>query len=244
MKTLMTILFAATLAFANAQIFPYNMDGDGTDDWTFSDEKAMVLSSSFSYLLLYTTDTTQVNFASPVIGDIPAGNVDLHIKYSFTNTGMYTGDFLYFGITTDGGTTHDTLLYIDADNVADLGDDSIITADLSKYEGETIQIEGDMKRTMTSMAILSVEEVRVDFPTSTKVLENVAFNVYPNPASDVLNIEGLVAGASVEVIDLTGRVVISTNSLRNIDMSTLQNGVYALRISNGETIISQTIIKQ
>lgn len=69
----------------------------------------------------------------------------------------------------------------------------------------------------------------------------ITLNVYPNPTSGILNIEGTNL-ESVEVYNLTGARIL-TNRLSNnrIDVSNLNNGVYILKIvtENGETAVSR-----
>ncbi|MBX2845255.1 MAG: T9SS type A sorting domain-containing protein [Saprospiraceae bacterium] len=57
--------------------------------------------------------------------------------------------------------------------------------------------------------------------------------VWPNPARDVLSVAGSVS--EVEVLDVRGRVLITSNDAQNIDVSSLPRGLYFLRI-DGQTL--------
>ena len=67
----------------------------------------------------------------------------------------------------------------------------------------------------------------------------VLFTVYPNPASQELNIVGVKASAaSVHMLDATGRIVLTFDNSGNaneilLDVSALSNGVYTVSIFNG-----------
>ena len=66
--------------------------------------------------------------------------------------------------------------------------------------------------------------------------------LYPNPTSGNLyvDVEGL---QKVEIIDAVGRVVMSQNN-GNVNMSTLANGIYTVRVSaNGTTTIKKVVKK-
>ena len=68
-------------------------------------------------------------------------------------------------------------------------------------------------------------------------LEN-SLKVYPNPASQVLNVEGLMT--SVEVYNTVGQCLLSkqVNGNTQIDLSGFNNGIYFLRVNNnGETAV-------
>ncbi|MEX2484829.1 MAG: T9SS type A sorting domain-containing protein, partial [Brumimicrobium sp.] len=77
-------------------------------------------------------------------------------------------------------------------------------------------------------------------------------SVFPNPATDLINISNPTGTESlrVEMLDMNGRVVVSdANALSNtseatIDIDHLQKGVYTLRIYNGEGQRTFKIVKQ
>ncbi len=62
-------------------------------------------------------------------------------------------------------------------------------------------------------------------------------SIYPNPASEILNIETKVVFNSIEIIDLEGRIVLTTIFKDNIDISKLPAGNYFLTLkgNNGKT---------
>ena len=84
--------------------------------------------------------------------------------------------------------------------------------------------------------ILSVNELE----------EFIEFNVYPNPASEVINISvNKVVEAIVSVVDITGKVV-KTSSLNGLSTTVntagLTNGVYYVTISNGASTSTQKVV--
>lgn len=63
-------------------------------------------------------------------------------------------------------------------------------------------------------------------------LSSESLGIYPNPASEALNIEGLVAGMNVAIVDVSGRVVDrfkATDVRAVIDVATLPEGFYVLK---------------
>jgi len=80
--------------------------------------------------------------------------------------------------------------------------------------------------------------------TSTGVeVINSEFNIYPNPVKDVLTIEGTYT--SVDIFDVFGKLVLTAESAKTINVATLSNGVYILNINtqNGVTTQKITITK-
>ena len=79
-----------------------------------------------------------------------------------------------------------------------------------------------------------------------------AVNVFPNPATNVLNIEVVYAntGLSIELIDINGRIVstdvnsLTSSNAATISLENLEKGVYSLRLFNEETQHTYKIVKQ
>ena len=94
---------------------------------------------------------------------------------------------------------------------------------------------------------LYLDNVRITgFPTSAidKVTKN-GFNIFPNPATDVVNVsveEGQVA--SVDVLTLDGKVVVSTTNSK-VDVSELTSGMYlfTVRSTYGATTTQKVTVK-
>ena len=65
------------------------------------------------------------------------------------------------------------------------------------------------------------------------------FNTYPNPAKDVLTIEGTYT--SVDIFDVFGKLVLSSKYSKSINVSSLAAGIYTLNISTKKGIQTQKI---
>ena len=76
----------------------------------------------------------------------------------------------------------------------------------------------------------------------------LSFGMYPNPVSDLLNIQ-LPAGtekAEVSVFDYTGRLVKSktiTSNDTSLDVQKLSNGIYLIRVTSDAKIGAQRFVK-
>jgi hypothetical protein len=69
--------------------------------------------------------------------------------------------------------------------------------------------------------------------------------VYPNPTSSILNLDGLNATDKIQLLDLQGKLILSGNQQsKSLDISTLEKGVYLLRVSReGKHIQTVKILK-
>ena len=75
--------------------------------------------------------------------------------------------------------------------------------------------------------------------------ENISF--FPNPASDVLNINvGEITIKNLTILDLSGKILMVVNNINTgtntIDVSSLTSGMYIIRFETEENIINDRFI--
>jgi hypothetical protein len=71
------------------------------------------------------------------------------------------------------------------------------------------------------------EDVKED-----KLSVDVADVLYPNPVSSKLFVKGLSGGEALQVIDVSGRLILSTTYKNSLDVSQLKSGMYILRVND------------
>lgn len=70
-----------------------------------------------------------------------------------------------------------------------------------------------------------------DIPTSVSNATSKAYNVYPNPASSLIKLEGVVLNSAVEIKDISGKVLYyQVYSGAPIDIGSFPNGIYFVNI--------------
>ena len=78
-------------------------------------------------------------------------------------------------------------------------------------------------------------------------VEESSLVIYPNPCQDflILQTHNEQPISVIEVVDLTGRVIIRTNDIDNqLDLRSIQSGTYILRYQIGEQWRSETFIRE
>ena len=73
--------------------------------------------------------------------------------------------------------------------------------------------------------------------------------IYPNPSNGKFTINSNGAISSIEVYNLTGKLLYSDYNLKrqnsvDIDLSNLQKGIYVARISDGKQVLTEKVIIQ
>ena len=70
--------------------------------------------------------------------------------------------------------------------------------------------------------------------------------IYPNPVTGLLNIANS-EGAILELYNCVGNLILTAiieNNTQSVDMSSLNNGIYFVRMNNHGLATSQKVIKQ
>lgn len=75
-------------------------------------------------------------------------------------------------------------------------------------------------------------------------IEEASFSIYPNPATDRLNIVCGDAIREVNILDMSGRTVMTYGSNNNINISSLAAGVYVVRVVTENGIGVQKFVKE
>ncbi|MBB6002753.1 T9SS type A sorting domain-containing protein [Arcicella rosea] len=95
--------------------------------------------------------------------------------------------------------------------------------------------------------VLSPSTVRIELITGTDELGKMGINIFPNPASDVLNIESNDKELDVQLIDFVGKVV-QEQTLRGVqkqvDLSRIPSGTYFLNIQKDGRKATFKVLKQ
>jgi hypothetical protein len=75
-------------------------------------------------------------------------------------------------------------------------------------------------------------------------LRNLHFEIFPNPVGDVVSVLSETDVFFIKIYDLHGRVLISTENEKAIDVSNLSPGSYFLQIGNEDLVKNIILIKQ
>ena len=80
---------------------------------------------------------------------------------------------------------------------------------------------------------------------SVSIIEELGINVYPNPTTEKLFIEGANEGfRKITVMDLSEKVLISTRFTSVLEVSELASGNYILSIQSSDVVIRKPFIKR
>jgi hypothetical protein len=114
---------------------------------------------------------------------------------------------------------------------------------VKEWKLNNVVVAGNVTNTYTLSTLAANSTVTVEFELAigiNEVNENVV-SIYPNPANDVVNVKMNTTINKIEVVSLNGQIVAESlinNNEGSINISTIANGMYFLRIetANGITM--------
>jgi len=98
--------------------------------------------------------------------------------------------------------------------------------------------------------ILYIDDIKLEKLTSTSInnaTNEAELNIYPNPASSMLNIESSRDFKSIRIYDIAGAEVMYVpvnHNMQQIDISNLANGVYYVSINYENSIVVRKLVKR
>jgi len=79
--------------------------------------------------------------------------------------------------------------------------------------------------------------------TSDLSLQN-SLTISPNPASDLINIKTNEKISSVEILDLSGRIVLKNKGDHQVNVNKLEKGIYMVKINTSKGLVTKRMIKK
>ena len=113
---------------------------------------------------------------------------------------------------------------------------------LNNYAGQTIYIAFHNISAAGGDALL-FDDIHVGTGVGIEDVNSVNVAIYPNPANDVLNING-EGIRQVEMMDINGRTVMSAAKAGSLNISALASGVYVVRVVTNSGVSTQKIVKK
>lgn len=105
---------------------------------------------------------------------------------------------------------------------------------------------GNVESSFTESSMI-IDYVRVYQNTNTASIDDVfadKFSVYPNPASDIIRIKTNETIEKVEVYSVIGKRILQQDNNKQINLASLQSGLYLLKIYADNKVVTKKIVIQ
>ncbi len=202
---------------------------------------------------------TETSFLLPSItstdyGDIVIANERLFVtKRDFSNSANY----LYYFLELDKLTGSITDTYNFSTSFPNLHSPVSLVCDGSNeiygISGNIISKYNITTKTETSFLLPSITstdygDIIITNSNGTGIaeVENASVRIYPNPVKDFLQIENDKSKINqIEVLDLSGKIIYQFNNLTDhIDVSTLSQGIYFVKVETEKGIVTKKFVKE
>ena len=193
-------------------------------------------------------DTLHLTINTPIVTDVYDTACDNYTWFGTTYTA--TGDYVRTGTSAlPGGCDTTETLHLTINHSVTIFDTlSLLSNEMPyNYHGNTINSEGDY--TFNGTTIEGCDSTVILYVTVTPVgifdIQNSEFkiDVFPNPTNGVVTIASEEA-TRVEVMDASGRKVLTVENNNRIDLSNLPSGVYMLQITTPQGKALKRVIRK
>ena len=209
---------------------------------------------SYGSVKSFTPDYMAGNHAVFISQNIPttvATNEVFNVSLTFENTGNTTweaGNNYNLGSQSPQDNYTWGVNRIAVPNSVTPGEQVTITANLTAPSTvETYNFQWQMVQDAVAWfgEFSDIFSITVTTSTGIYYTKNTSINIYPNPVSSILTINGVNENAEISVFDLYGKKVLSQKTNSNtIDVSDLSEGIYIVNITSENETVNYKIIKK
>jgi uncharacterized delta-60 repeat protein len=204
-------------------------NANGTTDYSFGDREGYSL-NKFKYTVLCKAMALQPN------GKIVLAGSTLTNQFSF-GVARYNNDGsvdTLFG--PNGGVQNSFYRYSEANAIAIQPDGKIVAV------GE---IPGTNCNICTDFGLIRYNRDEINKPINK--ISNSVIKLSPNPAQNMLHVEGLSANAKLIVVDFSGNIkfqAVANASSFNLNIASLYAGSYLLKIETNGALVTKQFVKE
>ena len=190
----------------------------------------------------------QVNVSS---NDENKGVVDMQRDCSTATITATANPCFKFYSWSDGSTEPYRIISLDRDtNLVAIFDEIKTIIDATINEGEVYEEYGFCESEPGTYTQVFTDEngcdsllvLNLTYQVSLNDAKEENINFYPNPTQNIINFSTTIE--QIEVMDLTGKRLMSFNHENQINIEALPSGVYYLRLINDKKVTTKKVIKQ
>lgn len=111
---------------------------------------------------------------------------------------------------------------------------------IGNYHNKSSKMTGKLDDVRIYNGALTAAEVSALFSgsSSSAVQFQNSISCYPNPATDMLHLNIGVQNFVTEIYDVSGKAILRSENNKNINVSTLKQGLYFIRINDGNSVLT------
>ena len=224
----------------------------GSDDVVYSDDLGLTWqSANFNKFAFWTFSMNDTTFACPIEGGIEKtapDNISWQTVIGITArvTGILNRNDTILAVTTNNvqytkySKKNEPWKTITTNGLPELGINVLnASAICNNY-----LIVGTSNENITGLGVWYIDMSGI-FTSVNEIEVANSITVFPNPASDIIFVNGLNENAKISIYDLSGRLLFSKQvTNKQIDISNFQSGIYTMKIETSKEIVTKKFVKQ
>lgn len=223
-------------------------DGDG-EKWEFDNSTVDAFTGYYatSWSWFFETFTPDNTLTSPSMTLPNNSGKQLSLKF---DVGAYDDELfqehyaVYVIPASSNFTGTETAVFEETLDAGYMEEAKQVSIDISSYKGQDVKLVL-RHYNCTDLLVLMMDNIQV---LETEILAVSDFSktnlqVYPNPSSDFIKVNGVEKIDKIRLFDVSGKMVLETQSTE-ADIRKLPAGQYILNVHSGSDIISRKIIKK
>ncbi len=174
----------------------------------------------------------------------------LHFKY----LSFILDTKINFEILQNGNTKYDYPMTVSSagkwvDVVIDLNVPEFTLTSIFEFffsPNQTYQTDGHTADEITYLDDILINDVPTVI-TSVSPLSNNSLSIFPNPASEILNIRGITEETTASIYTVNGKLMQANKLFNNnsqININSLSKGIYVVRLQTGKNTVVEKFVKQ
>lgn len=225
-----------------------DLDGDG-ETWEFDDSEVDAFTGYYatSWSWFFEAFTPDNTLTSPVIKLPKNQGKKLSLKFDI---GAYDDELfqehyaVYVIPANSSFTGSEKPIFEETLDAGYMNEAKYVTVDISEFAGQDVQLVF-RHYDCTDLLVLMLDNIEVLEENKLSVADSnsVKLKLYPNPATDILKIDGIKTLDKVRIFDMSGKMVKEVTT-KDIDIKSLAPGQYIVNVYSGKEVISNKIIKK
>lgn len=118
----------------------------------------------------------------------------------------------------------------------------LLVTENATYQGEGLRMGDGFS---TNQVIIRLNGDGGGTTSVENIKDEFSFNIYPNPASGIVNFDNIPQNSMLSIIDLTGKVMYEqfvSDNFESVNISDFTNGIYLVQIENNGSISNKKLI--
>lgn len=208
--------------------------------------------NSYDWSYYFANNMTEIVYEVNIYSnDENKGVVDMQRDCSTATITATANPCFKFYSWSDGSTEPYRIVSLDSDTtIVAIFDEIKTIIDATINEGEVYQEYGFCESEPGTYTQILTDEngcdsllvLNLTYQVSLNDVEEENINFYPNPTQNIINFSTTIE--QIEVMDLTGKRLMSFNHEKQINIEALPSGIYYLRLINDEKVTTKKVIKQ